>query len=623
VAKVQFLRNEANKVEGLAYAGFETFRGSPYTSCARETGQNSRDAAAGDAPVQVAFNLREIARADIPFADQLQHAIECCLKAPRDAKTKEHLERARAQVSAPNIKVLEIADLNTTGLTGPVEDENSVFAALVKGDGVTNKSDPTSAGSYGIGKNAAYAVSDLQTVIYSTCYKAEDNPDQTCFAAQGRLRLISHVDDGQKLSAEGYWGNENFAPITSAAEVPAWVARDKVGTSIFSVGFREQDRWADRMRLSLATNFFLAIARNEIEFAVDGIKLNQPSIDSILESDALAEIADASDETASLERAKRLMQCIRSDAATRPTITVPGLGDFTLHLLIAEGMPREIHILRNGIYICDNFAKFGLPMRAFRGTKEYIAVLEPARTPAGKKPSQLLKQLENPAHDAFEPERIVDTAAQKAARQQIKSLINKVRDIIKAAAKMEELDHSQLDELSHLFAAGGATTKTPKADGEDDPDRFQYGQARKTVRRRASTLGSKGKIKRRRDPGAEARERKKAERTGRTRTPAGQRRVPLDQVRSIIPQGDGGLVRTVFFTPAASGSAEIVVSASGLTYDVALDLVAASPGTVVNGRVQALLVKGQRTGISVTFSEPFDGPIELAASSLSAPVQGA
>ena len=70
------------------------------------------------------------------------------------------------------------------------------------------------------------------------------------------------------------------------------------------------------MRLSLATNFFLAIARNEIEFAVDGIKLNQPSIDSILESDALAEIADASDETASLERAKRLMQCIRSDAAT-------------------------------------------------------------------------------------------------------------------------------------------------------------------------------------------------------------------------------------------------------------------------------------------------------------------
>lgn len=622
MAKVQFLKNEANKVEGLAYAGVETFRGSPYTSCARETGQNSRDAVAGDAPVQVTFNLHEIARADVPFADQLQHAIECCLRAPRDAKTKEHLERAREQITAPTIKVLEIADLNTTGLTGPVEDENSVFAALVKGDGVTNKSDPTSAGSYGIGKNAAYAVSGLQTVIYSTCYKT-NNPDQTCFAAQGRLRLISHVDGSQKLSAEGYWGNENFTPITSTAEVPPWVARDKIGTSIFSVGFREQDRWADRMRLSLATNFFLAIVRNEIEFTVDGIKLNQPSINSILEADALAEIAVASDETASLERAKRLMQCIRSDAAIRHTIRVAGLGDFTLHLLIAEGMPREIHVLRNGIYICDNFAKFGLPMRAFRGTKEYVAVLEPARTDAGKKPSQLLKQLENPAHDAFEPERIVDTAHQKAARQQIKFLVRKMRDIIKAAAKMEELDHSQLDELSHLFAAGSATIKTSKADGESDPDRFQYGQARKIIRRRATALGSKGKMKRRRDKAAEARERKKAERVERPQPrPAGQRPVLLDQVRSTIPQGDGGLVRTVFFTPAVSGNAEIVVSASGLTYDVALDLIAASAGTVVKGRLHASLVKGQRTGVRITFSEPFDGPIELAASSLSAPAQG-
>ncbi|MDB5747672.1 MAG: hypothetical protein JWP72_2520, partial [Massilia sp.] len=372
MSKIQFLKNEANKVEGLAYAGFETFRGSPYTSCARETGQNSRDAAFGNAPVQVAFNLREIPRSEVPFADQLQHSIDCCLKSPRDQKTKAHLERARAQIMAPTVKVLEIADLHTTGLTGPVDDESSVFAALVKGDGVTNKSDPTSAGSYGIGKNAAYAVSDLQTVIYSTCYQ-EGGTEKISFAAQGRLRLISHTDGDRKLSAEGYWGNDNFTPLTSASEVPGWVARDRIGTSIFSVGFREQDRWADRMRLSLATNFFLAIRRNEIEFSVDGVKLNQPSIESILESPALADIAAASDETASLDRAKRLMLCIGSDAAIRHKISVKGLGDFDLHLLIAENMPREIHILRNGIYICDNFGKFGLPMRAFRGTKEYIA----------------------------------------------------------------------------------------------------------------------------------------------------------------------------------------------------------------------------------------------------------
>lgn len=625
MSKIQFLKNEANKVEGLAYAGFETFRGSPYTSCARETGQNSRDASASDAPVQVSFNLREIPRSDIPFADQLQQSIECCLEAPRDDKTKAHLERAYAHITAPIIKVLEIADLNTTGLTGPVEDENSVFAALVKGDGVTNKADATSAGSYGIGKNAAYAVSDLQTVIYSTCYR-EKGLDEIRFAAQGRLRLISHSDSGEKLSAEGYWGNDNFTPITSPLAVPAWVARDQIGTSIFSVGFQEQDRWADRMRLSLATNFFLAIERNEIEFSVDGIKLNQPSIDSVLDSPALAEIAALSDETASLERAKRLMQCIRSDAAIRHKITIPELGDFTLHLLVAEGMPREIHILRNGIYICDNFRKFGLPMRAFRGTKEYIAVLEPARAKAGKKPSQLLKFLENPAHDAFEPERIVDPAAQQAARQQIKALMKKTREIIKAAAMLEEIDHSQLDELSHLFAAGGATTKAADADAEKDPDRFKYGEARKSERRHASGVGGKGKgkVKRRRAKAAEPKERKKGEKTERSRNrPAGVRIVPLDQIRSKIPQGTDDRKRTIFFTPGASGDAEITVAASGLSDDVALTLAAVSAGTVVNGRVTAALVKGQRMAIDVTFSEPFAGPIELEASSLPVAAQEA
>ena len=107
---------------GLQYAGFETFRGSPYTSCARETGQNSRDAASGKEPVIVAFDLLEVERSQVPFADELQHSIECCLKAPHDEKTQTHLERAHQKIAASTIKVLRISDLNTTGLTGPVDD---------------------------------------------------------------------------------------------------------------------------------------------------------------------------------------------------------------------------------------------------------------------------------------------------------------------------------------------------------------------------------------------------------------------------------------------------------------------------------------------------------------------
>ncbi len=367
MAEIRFLTNEARKIEGLAYAGFETFKGSPYTSCARETGQNSRDAASGAGTVKVAFDLLNILRGDVPFADELQHSVECCLKAPQDAKTSAFLARALQSISGKAIKVLRISDENTTGLTGPVDDPKSVFTALVKGDGVTNKADATSAGSFGIGKNAAYAVSGLQTVVYSTRY-ADAPSGTTKFAAQGRLRLISHSCEGKNFSAEGYWGEPDFRAIEDVGTVPSWVARNSVGTSIFSIGFSEQENWSDRMTLSLATNFFLAIDREEIEFSLlEGtVQVRRSTLDAILSSDAIQKSAEANDEIAQLERSKRLLQCIRSDASQKHSIKVQGLGEFVLHLMVADNMPREIHVLRNGIYICDNFAKFGEPLRRFR-----------------------------------------------------------------------------------------------------------------------------------------------------------------------------------------------------------------------------------------------------------------
>jgi len=235
------------------------------------------------------------------------------------------LQRARETIAADIIKVLEISDVNTTGLTGPVDDPTSVFTALVKGDGVTNKADATSAGSYGIGKNAAYAVSDLQTVIYSSRFY-EKSSGETKFAAQGRLRLISHTDGDKKLSAEGYWGNPGFAAIENESEVPHWITRSDIGTSIFAVGFREQDNWVDRMALSLATNFFLAIDREQIEFSLKSgsIQINQPSLDGILASANIEQAAKDNDQLLELERARRLIRCIRSDAATRHRISRSG-----------------------------------------------------------------------------------------------------------------------------------------------------------------------------------------------------------------------------------------------------------------------------------------------------------
>ncbi len=218
------------------------------------------------------------------------------------------------------------------------------------------------------------------------------------------------------------------------------------------MGFDERDHWASRMTLSLVANFFVAIDRGQIEFVVDGSAINGTSLDNVLEDEAPEALAREHDQLAELDRARRLLLCIRSEAATRHGITVGGLGDFTLHLLVSEQLPREVHVLRNGVYITDNFAKFSQPMRQFLGTREFIAVLEPALTDEGRAPSALLKQLDNPAHDAFAPDRIVDEKDRKLGREQIKKLISEVRKIIRLVAKIDEVQSRRLDELSSMFA---------------------------------------------------------------------------------------------------------------------------------------------------------------------------
>lgn len=610
---IEFLLNQANKVEGLQYAGFETFKGSPYASCARETGQNSRDAAISkDAPVRVCFKLLSIPRGDVPFADRLQGAIESCLEDSHDKKTEEHLRRALRHVTAKSISVLEISDTNTTGLIGPTDDPHSIFTALVKGDGVTLKADATSAGSYGIGKNAAYAVSELQTVIYSTLWISEKDSARH-FAAQGRLRLISHRTGSERYSAEGYWGNPKFAAVENPDEVPAWMRRDEQGTSIFSVGFRNDTDWEHRMVLALATNFFAAIDRSEIEFTVGSapIAIDSVSLDDVLSDQKLYRSAEAQDKEESIQRAKTLLRCIRYPTE-RHTIHVDGLGDFILHILVDTGLRRGVHIIRNGIYITDSFHNFRQPLRQFPGTKEFIAVLEPSPGPRGARPSTLLKRLENPSHDAFEPDRIVDPAENAQARRQIRSLIDDVRAAIRSTAKISDMNHSQLDELSHLFAQDGPVTKSAHGEvGEADPERFEPSGTNTVPVNMKSPRSTVDNVRQRGGPGA-----------GRGASNSGhgkQRQSHLGSRQSSPIVGGRSTParskreRTIHFTAATTGEITLTLRAAGLSGDTNLKIIESTQGEISEGSLSIRVAENQRVSLTVIFDEEFAGPIDLIA----------
>lgn len=119
-------------------------------------------------------------------------------------KTTRFFDKAIDVFNQDFIDVLRISDFNTTGLTGSDKDYNSAWQNLVKSSGVSNKGG-TSGGSFGIGKSAPFACSDLRTVFYSTI----DNQGLKAF--QGIARLVSFkkkkfIGDDPTTTGIGYYG---------------------------------------------------------------------------------------------------------------------------------------------------------------------------------------------------------------------------------------------------------------------------------------------------------------------------------------------------------------------------------------------------------------------------------
>ena len=310
---LRFLPNEAGEKEGLGDAGIETFRDTPYASCAREAGQNSRDAAK-ERPVRITFNIRRVGHDEFPSYAELRDAIESCRAEASQDREIAFFDNAADVIGKSRIPVLEIADSNTTGLTGPPNHHGTPFHSLVKATGVTVKSDADAGGSFGIGKNASFAVSDLQTVLYSSVYEDPECGNEA-FAAQGKVKLVSHTGaDNDPRRATGYWGNpKRFSAVTSPSQVPDWMRRSTVGTTIFCMGFRESEDWAERMTYSLVSNFFCAVHRQEMNFEVDSgrIAINKNTLENLLERDDIKSAAENTGHLADLEFAGQLYRCLR------------------------------------------------------------------------------------------------------------------------------------------------------------------------------------------------------------------------------------------------------------------------------------------------------------------------
>ncbi|MBW7452872.1 hypothetical protein ACFOLF_13540 [Paenibacillus sepulcri] len=415
-----FPSNNYGQVTGLNDAGIETFRGNPLDSLAREIIQNSCDAKDKDnlGPVEVHFKLNYIPSNHFPKKDSFISILKSCQEYWKDnSKTARFFDNALSTMELNQIPFLKISDYNTTGLTGAVDEQRGGWHNLIKSVGSSDK-DSQSGGSFGIGKHAPFACSDLRTVFYGT--KEVGNGAE---AFQGVAKLVTHPNEnGEPTQGTGYFGEvEKNKPILAVEDVYEQFRRTNVGTDIYVAGFNEKNGWEERVIKSVLENFFIAILNEKLIVKVGETSINANSLSGLLEK-----YTKDDPDCLSYHYYEAYTLSNRHHFSQNDFL---GLGEIDLFVLSGKALPKRVAMVRGtGMKIYDK-GNFRTPFK-FAGVM--IA--------RGEELNDFLRKIEPPTHSAWEPERHENPEDARGIIRKLYAWINEKVRTISITDNVEELD---------------------------------------------------------------------------------------------------------------------------------------------------------------------------------------
>jgi hypothetical protein len=439
-----FPSNNNGREDGLNDPGIETFRDNPLRSLSREIPQNSLDALdKSGKPVEVHFELINVPMSKFPDHDQFERILKGCLKywEANEATCKFFLNALKV-ANAKTVRVLRASDYNTTGLLGPVDDRTSDWFKLTKAVGASDKAGGAG-GSFGIGKHAPFACSELRTVLYGT------KDMKRAFAFQGVSKLVTYLNGkGETTQGTGYYGvRAKNAPISDPSFVDKIFRRNRIGTDIFILGFLPEDDWADEIARGLVESFLVSIHEGRLLAHVGNISINQNSLPTLIEKYSL--------ENPQLAARAYYEALTSGDASFFCEDDFEGLGRIELSILAGKDFPKRVAMVRStGMKIYDK-GHFQTPLR-FAGVF----------TAKGEKLNALLKSLEPPSHDRWEDKRGEDSSY---ARTILKNLHGWIHDRVRALAGKADLEELDAEGISHYLPDDldeGSPASDSTAEGE-------------------------------------------------------------------------------------------------------------------------------------------------------------
>lgn len=431
-----FPPTNGGRIDGFNDPGIAHFNGSPLSSLARETIQNSLDARkAMEEPVSVSFELIELGTENIG-GDELLRAVSACKQeADDDPRAEPALLAMEKMLGRDKVPCLRVSDRNTTGLNG------KHWQALVKMQGTSFKNAELqgAGGSHGIGKYAPFTVSKLRTVFYWTSYK-EKGKEVEQF--QGKSVLMSHDDaDGEQTQGTGFYGlKAGCKELRGADNIPRYFRllttenAPVYGTSLIIAGFEQTEDWRRRVASSVIENYFYAIEHNNLSVTIEPDEATQEGMLDIdaqslekwfdyLEEDGGDSFGD--EDGSSLKQARDFWEVSRGNSLPTAERQDPVLGHCRLWIRVAEGLPSKVaFVRRTGMLVTTEQSR----LKRFPGFKNFAALCV-FEDPEG---NELLRQMENPQHDQFEPDRLPDDMKDRG-----RDALKRITDWIRARVKEE------------------------------------------------------------------------------------------------------------------------------------------------------------------------------------------
>ena len=469
-----FPGNNNGQITGISEAGIETFKGSLISSLTREICQNSLDAVKYEnKPVIVEFKKYTIKNTEIPGYQELKLSLEKCKLFWEEQNNKKAINFFTKAVSTINkeyISILRVSDYNTVGLTGSDKLYNSPWQNLVKSNGVSNKGE-SSGGSFGIGKSASFACSDLRTVFYRTLDERNIRAIQgVSKLASFKNKLNSHNYDYEITTGIGYYGYKSKnSPIKAINKFDKLSYRENCGTDIFIIGFINDKNWIDNITIEVLESFLLSIINEKLEVKVENQRINNNNIDSLIN-----EYKDK------LTEAYSYYRVIKSPSTKTITSNFENMGEVCLRLLIEKDLRRKVLISRsNGMKLFDR--------KGISSTIQFSAILNME----GKEINQFFRSMESPQHNAWEEDRYEGT---KNAKEMKKKLFKWIKDNILKEGRYgsgEEIDAEGVgDFIPDFFDMGKMKENNNKKESINDTTKsLEIKISEKSVN--ISTMGNK------------------------------------------------------------------------------------------------------------------------------------